>query len=247
MLSRIHNKLGTAGLVVAIVALVAALGGAAYAASDNHLSGGEKKEVKKIAKSVAKPGPTGAKGATGLAGPAGKDGAKGATGPKGPTGEKGEKGEKGPKGDKGATGPKGPTGATGASVLCEGALCSGISEYGTWSLHKEASGLIFSDISYTTLYSSEEKGPKIHFVPYEEGSGVGGEGCEGGTWQVPVAEPGNLCIYEGELNNGYTYEEFFTGFATPPNTKAAAAGAVFVVKAGAGGATGFGTWALTAP
>jgi hypothetical protein len=49
MLSRLHNKVGTAGLVVAIVALVAALAGSAYAAKDV-LTKQEKKQVEKIAK-----------------------------------------------------------------------------------------------------------------------------------------------------------------------------------------------------
>ena len=48
MLSRLHQKLGTAGLVVAVVALVAALGGAAIAAGGG-LTGQETQEVKKSA------------------------------------------------------------------------------------------------------------------------------------------------------------------------------------------------------
>lgn len=94
MLSRVHNKLGTAGLIVAVVALIAALGGAAFAASGK-LTSTEKKEVKKIAKQVAKPGPAGA------AGPAG---------PQGPKGDSGPKGDQGPKGDIGNTGSKGEAG-----------------------------------------------------------------------------------------------------------------------------------------
>jgi hypothetical protein len=48
MLRRVHQKLGTAGFVISIVALVAALGGGAYAASGS-LSGKQKQEVSKIA------------------------------------------------------------------------------------------------------------------------------------------------------------------------------------------------------
>jgi hypothetical protein len=56
MISRIHSKLGTAGLVVALVALVVALTGVAFAASG--LNSKQKKEVKKIAKQFAgKQGP----------------------------------------------------------------------------------------------------------------------------------------------------------------------------------------------
>jgi hypothetical protein len=89
MFERIHQKLGTAGFIISIVALVAALGGGAYAASGG-LSGKQKKEVEKIAKKVGgKPGPAGATG------PAGAPGAKG---------------------DAGATGANGTNGADGTSV-----------------------------------------------------------------------------------------------------------------------------------
>jgi hypothetical protein len=94
MLSRVHNKLGTAGLIVAVVALVAALGGAAFAAS-GQLSSKEKKEVKKIAKQVSKPGPPGATGPAGAQGPKGDPGAKGEQGPKGDTGNPGNIGQQG--------------------------------------------------------------------------------------------------------------------------------------------------------
>jgi hypothetical protein len=99
MLSRIHNKLGTAGLVVAVVALIAALGGAAFAASGK-LTSRQKKEVQKIAKKVAKPGP---------AGP---------IGPAGPKGDAGAKGDQGPKGETGAEGKQGPKGNTGEAGMC---------------------------------------------------------------------------------------------------------------------------------
>ena len=71
MFSRMHNKLGTAGLLVAIVALVFAMVGGAYAAK-GALTGKQKKEVEKIAKKYAgKPGAQGPQGAAGLVGPKG--------------------------------------------------------------------------------------------------------------------------------------------------------------------------------
>ena len=58
MLTQLRSQFGTAGLVVAIVALIAALAGGAYAASGG-LTGKQKKEVTKIAKQNAgKPGGT---------------------------------------------------------------------------------------------------------------------------------------------------------------------------------------------
>lgn len=76
MYSRLHNRLGTAGFVLAIVALVAAVAGTAFAATG--LNSKQKKEVKKIAKSVA-----GSPGAPGAAGANGLNGAAGAAGPQG--------------------------------------------------------------------------------------------------------------------------------------------------------------------
>ena len=73
---RLHNRLGTAGFLIAIVALVAAVAGTAFAAAG--LNSKQKKEVRKIAKSVA-----GAPGAPGAAGANGLNGAGGAAGPEG--------------------------------------------------------------------------------------------------------------------------------------------------------------------
>ncbi|HET7591031.1 MAG TPA: hypothetical protein VFK14_12725 [Solirubrobacterales bacterium] len=113
VISRIHQKLGTAGFVIAIVALVAALGGGAYAAGGG-LTGKQKKQVKKIAKTEAKK--FAKAGAAGPAGPAGPQGPAGPAGAKGDKGEKGATGEQGEKGEKGDTG----TGAAGKSVVLVG-------------------------------------------------------------------------------------------------------------------------------
>jgi hypothetical protein len=79
----IREPFGTAGLVIACIALVAALGGTAIAAK-NALTAKQKKEVEKIAKKYAgKPGAPGAPGAAGLNG---KDGAAGANGAAGAAG-----------------------------------------------------------------------------------------------------------------------------------------------------------------
>jgi len=104
MLTRLRKQMGPAGLAVAIVAVVLALGGAALAAS-GALTGKQKKEVEKIAKKYAgKPGATGATGPTGAAGA------------KGDTGAKGDKGEKGDSGTPGSPGAPGAPGVDGKSV-----------------------------------------------------------------------------------------------------------------------------------
>jgi hypothetical protein len=111
MIHRIHEKLGTAGFLIAIVALVAALSGTALAAK-GALTGKQKKEVQKIAQKYA--GKPGAAGAVGL------------TGPKGDTGAQGPQGKEGPKGQQGIQGAPGATGFTET-------LPPGKSEVGTWS------------------------------------------------------------------------------------------------------------------
>jgi hypothetical protein len=110
MLRRIREPFGKAGVIVAIVALVAALGGGAYAASGG-LTGKQKKEVEKISKQFAgkngKNGPAGEKGATGGQGAPGEKGAAGGQGATGDQGAPGQKGDAGPKGDAGSKGEPG--------------------------------------------------------------------------------------------------------------------------------------------
>lgn len=91
----IREPFGTAGLIIAMVALVAALGGSALAAS-GALTGKQKKEVETIAKKYA-----------------GKPGAAGPTGTQGPAGAKGDSG---PAGAAGTNGTAGTAGTNGTSV-----------------------------------------------------------------------------------------------------------------------------------
>jgi hypothetical protein len=95
MFSKIHQKLGTAGFVIAIVALIVALGGAAYAAVPG-LNSKQKKEVKKIAKGLVQPGAPGGAGPAGAKGDAGVKGDAGAAGGSGPGGSQGPEGPPGP-------------------------------------------------------------------------------------------------------------------------------------------------------
>jgi hypothetical protein len=83
MYRRIHDRLGTAGVVIAVIALIAALSGTAFAAK-GALTGKQKKEVEKIAKKYA--GKPGAPGAPGANGTNGKDGANGTNGKDGTDG-----------------------------------------------------------------------------------------------------------------------------------------------------------------
>lgn len=101
-MKRLTEPFGKAGLTVAVIALVFAMLGGAYAAGT--LTSKQKKEVEKIAKKYAgKPGAQGPAGPQGPAGAGGKDGAKGDTGASGGQGEKGLKGDTGNTGEEGAS------------------------------------------------------------------------------------------------------------------------------------------------
>jgi hypothetical protein len=197
----IREPFGAAGLIIACVALVAALGGTALAAS-GALSGKQKKEVEKIAKKFA-----------------GKPGANGANGPSGPSGPAGVKG------DGGATGASGAAGANGVSVTSEsftgtkeghcggqggskfvsssGATfaCNGTTGF-TESLPggSTETGVLFFEGTETAALSFSiplEAGSVIsaHFVKSAEGPP---SGCTGGTFEAPSAAPGNLCVFQNE-------------------------------------------------
>jgi hypothetical protein len=212
MLSKLHDRLGTAGFVVAIVALVAALAGTAFAAAG--LNGKEKKEVKKIAKQFAgkrgpagkagpagPAGPQGLKGDTGAAGSPGKDGAVGPPGPAGPagaTGDAGPAGAAGATGDAGAAGAAGPEGPEGSPWTAGGTLPPGETEVGEWAAGP-FEGEALTSISFPIPVASPITNIKT-LLAGEDGedapecdNGVGATGSASN----PEADPGWLCVFVG--------------------------------------------------
>jgi Collagen triple helix repeat (20 copies) len=105
MFSSFRNRFGIPG-VISVIALVFAMLGGAYAASNS----GDSKDAAASAKKKSAKGPRGPKGATGPAGPAGAPGAKGDTGAAGANGANGSNG---------ATGATGANGTNGQSVTTE--------------------------------------------------------------------------------------------------------------------------------
>jgi collagen triple helix repeat protein len=120
MLSAFRKQVGSAGLIVAVIALIFALAGGAVAASGG--GGG-----KATASAKGKRGPRGPKGPRGPAGP---------QGPAGPAGPAGPQGNPGPEGK---TGPAGPLLAT---------LPSGKTLTGQWGYANFESESDVADISY---------------------------------------------------------------------------------------------------
>jgi hypothetical protein len=254
MFSRIHRRLGPAGFVIAIVALTVALAGSALAAAG--LTGKQKQEVTKIAKQYAgKPGAAGAAGATGPAGPAGP---QGATGPQGIPGVEGEPGAAGDPGTPGAKGNPGNPWTAG------GTLPINSTETGAWVLGEiteggvpsVATGTIRVPISFTIPLELALGETAVHLI----GSN-GKEVVEGGTEVTPTkclgsagapsAEPGNLCVYVGVLQQaspGITFGPFVNknmiGTLDGGLVGASTAGAVLKFKVETGG-QGSGSWAVT--
>lgn len=244
MISKLHQRLGTAGFIISIVALVAALGGGAYAASGG-LTGKQKKEVQKIAqteaKKFAKAGPQG---------PAGQAGAKGDVGAKGDTGAAGDAGATGSQGATGPTGPQGNAGPPGPA--CPSGACflpSGSTETGTWAgATPLTAGLQEMPISLSLPLSSE---PTIVFVkpfsgtPEEEEQQkekAAEEGCAGFEAGVPMAEEGTLCVYAHELNHSS-----FIGTINPlGGVGVSPSGVVLRINCTESPCIINGTWAVTA-
>jgi hypothetical protein len=125
---KIREQIGSAGLVVAIIALIAALGGGAYAATS---SGGGKEAT---ASAKAKQGPRGKQGKPGKAGAPGVPGAKGDTGAAGPAGPVG------PVGPQGKEGLQGPQGKPGIGVKASPAGLANCEGRGGAVIEKEETG-----------------------------------------------------------------------------------------------------------
>jgi len=229
MISRIHSKLGTAGLVVAIVALVVALTGVAFAAGG--LTKQQEKQVKKIAKKFA-----------------GKDGAPGATGPQGPAGPQGSKGDKGDQGGQGIQGKQGNQGPAGEDGACSVAnpeciLPSGATETGAWAMGPSGSSIVAMPFNLPL----EEAPTEVHYVnavgeevinttPLEYGPP---ENCLGSV-TAPTAPEGEVCVYA-------SYENAVVPNLTAFFNKRFQSGVLLFFTASTSEGIAAGTYAVTAP
>lgn len=270
----IREPFGTAGLIVAIVALVAAVGGTAFAAAK--LNGTQKKEVEKIAKKFA-----------------GKDGAPGANGTNGAPGAKGDAGAPGGQGPEGKQGPKGEAGKDGISaegapftgkktvgtVTCEeggveiksakpatavcngspwtagGVLPSGKTETGTWALSAsdpEEFIPAYEPISFPIPLPAVGDVVRLTATQTETNAGTGG--CTG-TLAVPTAPAGKLCIYteleERDLEPGGYKNVSITGPGATAGPNKYGKTGTFLTSFNEGAELSYiyytGTWAVTAP
>ena len=256
MFARMRTHLGPAGLIVAVVALVAALTGGAFAATGG-LTGKQKKEVKTIAKSFQGTGPAGPAGLTGPTGPAGSAGAKGDAGISGkdgssvtstsvPPGNPAKCEERGGAEFKAGTGAstfacngaEGAPGANGSPWTAGGTLPVGSTEKGTWAAFgstTDAAGL-FAPISFIVPLAASLDSSHVHYT----GQANFATFCTG-TANKPTAPSGELCVYKGTALNAKIIA------VNPPEGPegASEAGAVVTVEPEGSLSIVSGSWAVT--
>lgn len=246
---RRHLRLSPAG-VIAVIALVFAMIGGAFAASN---SGTGSATVSK----GGKRGPTGPRGPKGPKGPAGpqgvagangKDGSNGVTGPTGkdgvsPVGTEfaGAKGTcteggvelKGTNTTFACNGKKGAQGIQGEPGPLLETLPSGKAVTGAWGVFSPSGpAFLTATLSYQFKLAAPLAKANIIFLKPGEGETAT---CPG-TAEAPKAAAGNLCIYAKEFPLGKFNTAIFP-----------ASMVTGVVVGFEETFLGFGTWALTAP
>ena len=240
MFSTLRNRFGTPG-VIAVIALVFAMAGGAFAAAGG-LTGKQKKEVKSIAKSFQGTGPAGPVGPVGANGANGKDGTNGE---KGATGPQGSIGNTGPQGDPWTAGGTLPVEATEAGGWAVGGAEAPESEIAEFPANLK---VIRSAISFTIPLAAE---PTVE-VKETGFSGAPGGNCPGSAAE-PKAKSGFLCVYTTQL------EHAFSGLTQPFVRKLSSDGSPAAPDANTVGAlvelptaeeepsltAGWGTWAVT--
>lgn len=216
MFSMLRNRFGIPG-VISVIALVFAMLGGAYAATDGANPGA-------IASKKAKKGATGPRGPKGATGPAGPAGLPGATGPQGAKGDPGPMGPGGPPGPKGDPGP-----------LLE-TLPKGKTETGSWGfVGANESGIAGNVISYPVKLAAPIANEDFVLNP-PDFEGEPGEDCPG-SLEAPKAAEGKVCLYmtpESEAKL-ITVSQFL---------RSTVSGALLTFNEAS---IASGTWAVTAP
>lgn len=229
MFSGLRSRLGIPG-VIAIVALVFAMVGGAWAAKKYVITSTGQIKPSVLKQLTGKTGPAGAQGAQGVPGPQGPAGAKGsdgaagavgttgatgavgATGPKGATGLAGlagETGPTGPSGTAGAAGATGPTGPEGSPWTAGGTLPTGKTETGSWSFGKVTAAAVppefppFEESMYVPISFPIPlpAGLAEPNVHFLEAGDAATTECPGSPAN-PQAASGHLCIYTGKQSLG---------------------------------------------
>jgi len=237
-------RLSPAG-VIAVMALVFAMIGGAYAASGG-LTSKQKKEVKAIAKSFQGKGPTGAQGPAGPQGPAGANGKDGTNGTNGKDGTNGTNGKDGisaeaipfsgeahgcKEGGIEVKSAKAPAFVcNGSPWTAGGALPKGATETGVWSV---TIGPSTTGTAATSFIIPLGAAPQVVYVPAGKEEEFEQE-CPGNAF-APAAAEGFACFYTINTAEGVSKSGEF-----------ALSGGAFLTFNGVAGEEGLGTWAVTA-
>lgn len=169
------------------------------------------------------------------------------TGARGLTGVRGAPGATGSTGTTGATGAVGATGPTGPAGPITGALPSGVTLRGDFAIRlyngTATAQRVDTAISFGFTLSAA---PTANFIP---NGGAVPAGCTGGTVSDPLAQPGNLCVYEGasDVNLDPTGFAIFNAAGTDGQSDAFGAGLRATTNAATGDTLFRGSWAVTAP
>lgn len=271
MISLVRNRLGIPGLI-AIIAMVFAMGGAAYAAKKYVITSTGQIKPSVLKKLKGKRGPQGPAGTNGTNG---KDGASGTNGVNGKgivtsALEPGEEGclEGGVLVEVEGSGSPEPicNGLEGAEFPGGGVLPSGATERGTWAgdgdsrleysenegvlEHTESSTFTFIPISFPLPV---QPAPEAVFSKQLEEEAEQGEpvapvaGCPGLDGEgLPMAEPGKLCVYQMSATP-QAAAFFFAGTKPFPQQGADSMGTVAGFTCTSHNCHWFGVWAVTAP
>jgi Collagen triple helix repeat (20 copies) len=241
---RLKEPFGKAGLTVAVVALVFAMFGGAYAASNS--SGGGKA----TASAKAKKGPRGPKGSKGDTGPAGPAGLQG---PAGANGKDGTAGSVGPIGPQGEVGPAGPSGPEGEPWTSGGKLPSEKTETGTWSASAPPTPQCSGECSEFAITAGEANfsipisfpiplavtlgATKVHFFP-KPATGTGD--LTSGSTTVSGFSPASI-------TDSFTVGSTIEGTGIPPGTTINAVGSGTLTLSAAATASGAAVTLTTGP
>jgi hypothetical protein len=244
MFSRIRRHC-TPATLVAVIALLFAMSGGAYAAGRYLITSTRQISPKVLKDLKGGKGPTGAQGAAGTAGaaggpgPQGPQGAQGSKGASGAGGAPGEPGEQGAEGERGPAGTPGVKGEQGEPWTPNNTLPSKATETGVWGARPAEGQQDLVSLSFPVALAEELDEAHVHIAP--------NAACPG-TVKKPTAEPGNLCVYPGvsahvkaeEIVKPYGFNERGAG-ATGANIALTAEAPVEVKIFYSNG-----TWALTA-
>jgi hypothetical protein len=240
------RKRFNATTIVAVIALVFAMTGGAYAAKRFVIT-----STKQISPTVLKQlkgaaGKNGANGAPGAQGPAGAQGAQGAAGSKGSDGSAGGEGKEGKQGIQGIQGPPGEAGEAGEPGPVTGVLPTGSIQTGLWNAPADGTTSETATVSFALQLKSALDETHVHYVTIKDVQEAKiPTGCSG-TVEEPNAENGVLCIFEGGFSapSGTAESVLILKPGGTINFGAGKTGSVLLIESEASGARFIGSYAV---